>query len=141
MRYADTCLLVSLFFHDSGTDAALAWLHAAGAEPIMASHWSLTEFSSAAGLRARVSQISPKLHREALAKFRRFAAERLTLTPPEPADFERAAVLLDRFETGIRAGDALHLAICARQNAILCTADKTLAKAAIVLGVETEKID
>jgi len=48
MRYADTCLLVSLFFRDAGTDAALAWLHAAGVEPIMASHWSLTEFSSAA---------------------------------------------------------------------------------------------
>ena len=38
MRYADTCLLVSVFFRDAGTDAALAWLHAAGVEPIMASH-------------------------------------------------------------------------------------------------------
>lgn len=65
MRYADTCLLVSLFFRDAGTDAALAWMHAAGVEPIMASHWSLTEFSSAAGLRARAGQIAPKLHREA----------------------------------------------------------------------------
>lgn len=140
MRYADTCLLVSLFFRDAGTDAALAWLRAAGVEPVMASHWSLTEFSSAAGLRARAGQIAPKLHREALAKFRRFAAGRLTLTPPEPADFERAAALLDHFKTGLRAGDALHLAICARQGAVFCTADKMLAEAAIALGVKTEKV-
>jgi len=36
MRYADTCLLVSLFFRDAGIDAAPAWLRAAGVEPIMA---------------------------------------------------------------------------------------------------------
>ncbi|MEK7752638.1 MAG: type II toxin-antitoxin system VapC family toxin [Acidobacteriota bacterium] len=140
MRYADTCLLVSLFFRDSGTDAALAWLSAVGVEPIMASHWSLTEFSSAAGLRARAGQIAPKLHREALAKFRRFAAGHLTLAPPEAADFERAAALLDHYATGLRAGDALHLAICARQRAVFCTADKILAEAAIALGVRTEKV-
>jgi len=140
MRYADTCLLVSLFFRDAGTDAALDWLRAAGVEPIMASHWSLTEFSSAAGLRARAGQIAPKLHREALAKFRRFAARRLTLTPPEPADFERAAGLLDHFKAGLRAGDALHLAICARQGAVLCTADKMFAEAAMALGIKAEKV-
>jgi predicted nucleic acid-binding protein len=140
MRYADTCLLVSLFFRDTGTDAALAWLHAAGAEPIMASHWSLTEFSGAAGLRARAGQIALKLHREALTKFRCFAAARLTLTPPEPADFERAAALLDHFKTGLRAGDALHLAICTREGAIFCTADKMLVEAAMPLGVKVEKI-
>jgi uncharacterized protein len=140
MRYADTCLLLSLFFRDTGTDAALAWLRAAGVEPIMASHWSLTEFSGAAGLGARAGRIAPKLQREALAKFRRFAAGRLTLTPPEPADFERAAALLDHYTTGLRSGDALHLAICARQGAVFCTADKSLAEAAIALGVKTEKV-
>jgi len=140
MRYADTCLLVSLFFRDTGTDAALAWLRAAGVEPIMASHWSLTEFSSAAGLRARAGRIAPRLHREALAKFRRFAAARLTLTPPEPADFERAAALLDHYTAGLRAGDALHLAICARQGTVFCTADKILAEAAMALGVKTETV-
>ncbi|MDN5752762.1 MAG: type II toxin-antitoxin system VapC family toxin [Nitrosospira sp.] len=140
MRYADTCLLVSLFFRDSGTDAALTWLQVAGVEPVMASHWSLTEFSSAAGLRARAGQITPKLHREALAKFRRFAAKRLILIPPKSADFEHAAVLLDHFESGLRAGDALHLVICIRQGATLCTADNTLAEAAVALGIETKKV-
>ena len=140
MRYADTCLLVSLFFRDTGTDAALAWLSAAGAAPIMASHWSLTEFSGAAGLRARAGQIAPKLHREALVKFRRFAAGNLTLTPPEPTDFERAAAMLDHYATGLRSGDALHLAICVRQRAVFCTADNILAEAAIALGVKTETV-
>jgi predicted nucleic acid-binding protein len=140
MRYADTCLLVSLFFRDAGTDAALRWLDAAGAEPIMLSHWSLTEFSGAAAIKARTGSITSKLHREALAKFRHFAANRLTLISPEPADFQMSAALLDRFEDGLRSGDALHLAICARHRATLCTADKKLADAAMAMNMKAERI-
>ncbi len=119
---------------------ALLWLETAGTEPIMTSHWSLTEFSSAAAFKARAGSVTPKLHREALAKFRRFATDRLTLTSPEPADFEIAATLLDRFEVGLRSGDALHLAICTRQGATLCTADKKLMAAATAIGLKTEKV-
>ena len=82
MRYVDTCLLVSLFFHDSGTDAVLRWLEEAATDPIMASHWSLTEFSSAASLKTRAKQITPDLRRKAMIKMRRFVAARLTLEPP-----------------------------------------------------------
>jgi uncharacterized protein len=128
--YADTCLLVSLFLRDSGTDAALAWLSESASQRIMASHWSLTEFSSAASTLARQKSITPKLHAESMRRFRSFAAQRLTLEPPLLADFERASAMVEHCATGLRAGDAVHLALCARLSATLCTADKVMVKAA-----------
>ena len=35
--YADTCILLPLFFRDANTDAALAWLEASGSETILIS--------------------------------------------------------------------------------------------------------
>lgn len=141
LRYADTCLLLSLFFRDSGTEAALAWLQRAAAEPVLVSHWSLTEFASAAGILARRGELSVELHREGLARFRRFVAARLTTILPLAADFDRACAWMDDFRPNLRAGDALHLAICTRQGATLCTADQVLAQAASRHGVAVATID
>jgi predicted nucleic acid-binding protein len=140
MRYADTCLLISLHLPDPGTPAALAWLEEAGSDPIMASHWSLAEFASGLGIIARRGEIDAATHAATLAQFRRFAADRLIVEPPEAADFERAAGWLERFDTGLRAADALHLAICARRSATLCTADETLAHAADAFGVRAQRV-
>jgi uncharacterized protein len=38
----------------------------------------------------------------------------------------------------LRAGDALHLAICADQGATLCTLDRRLSDAGSKLGVKTQ---
>jgi uncharacterized protein len=140
MVYADTCLLVSLFLRDSGTEAALAWLNESASQRIMASHWSLTEFSSAASTLARQKSITPKLHAESMRRFRGFAAQRLTLEPPLPADFERASAMVEHCATGLRAGGAVHLALCARLNATLCTADKVMAKAAKSLSINVQLV-
>jgi uncharacterized protein len=104
MRYADTCLLLSLIYRDSGSEAALAWLEHAGTGEILISHWSLTEFVSAAGIMARRGDIDARLHREGIAHCRRFVAARLQVEPPNAADFERAAVWLEDYASGLRAG-------------------------------------
>lgn len=141
VRYADTCLLLSLVFRDAGTPAALAWLESAGADPLLISHWTLTEFASAAGIMARRGDLPPQLHREGLERFRRFVAARLRTEPPAVADFERASIWLENYRSGLRAGDALHLAICARTAATLCTADRILADAAAGLGLAVMRIE
>lgn len=140
VRYVDTCVLLSLFFRDSGTAAALAWLEARGSDRVTTSHWSLTEFVSAAGIMARRGELSTELHREGIARCRRFCAARLTLETPEAADFERAGIWLENFPSGLRAGDALHLAVCARLGTSLCTADAVMADAAAVLGLPVERL-
>jgi predicted nucleic acid-binding protein len=44
---------------------------------------------------------------------------------------------VDQPVLGLRAGDALHLAICADHGATLCTLDRRLNEAGPVLGVKT----
>jgi predicted nucleic acid-binding protein len=41
---------------------------------------------------------------------------------------------------GLRAGDALHLAVCAEHGATLCTLDQRLAEAAPSVGVATKPL-
>jgi predicted nucleic acid-binding protein len=138
--YVDTCILLSLFFRDSGTEAALSWLERCAAGRIVASHWALTEFVGAAGILARRGELTPELHREGIARFRRFCTERLTLEAPLASDFERAAIWLENFPSGVRAADALHLAIGARLGTVLCTADERLAAASERLGLPVAKL-
>lgn len=140
MRYADTCLLLSLIYRDPGSEAALAWLGQVGTGEILISCWTLTEFVSAAGIMARRGDIDARLHREGLAHWRRFVAARLQVETPIAADFERAAVWLEDHASGLRAGDALHLSIAARVGAVLGSADKTLLAAAKDLGMTIEAV-
>ena len=50
--------------------------------------------------------------------------------PIEPPDYSRARDLIARFDTALRALDALHLAVVLHHQVTLLTADKALAKAA-----------
>jgi predicted nucleic acid-binding protein len=51
--------------------------------------------------------------------------------------FRTAARYADQYALGLRAGDALHLAICADHGATLCTLDRRLGEAGAALGVKT----
>jgi uncharacterized protein len=51
--------------------------------------------------------------------------------------FRTAARFADQHALGLRAGDALHLAICADHGATLCTLDRRLSEAGPALGVKT----
>lgn len=140
MRYADTCLLLSLIYRDPGSEAALAWLERVGTGEILISHWALTEFVSAAGIMVRRGDINASLHREGLTQLRRFVATRLQVEAPAAVDFERATVWLEDYASGLRAADALHLAIAARAGAVLCSADTALLAAAAGLGLASEAV-
>jgi uncharacterized protein len=58
----------------------------------------------------------------------------------EREDFRVAARLADQSELNLRAGDALHLAICANHGASLCTLDRRLAEAAPRVGVPVREL-
>ena len=62
-------------------------------------------------------------------------AERLTLLPVPPPAFALAARFCDMNATGLRAGDALHLAVASLGGHALATLDKVMAEAAGAVGV------
>jgi len=55
-------------------------------------------------------------------------------------DFRAAARFCDQSELNLRAGDALHLAICANHGASLCTLDRRLAEAAPARGAAVREV-
>jgi len=74
---------------------------------------------------------------EALSTFARLAMDSFTVVPVSRLQFRMAARFADQYALGLRAGDALHLAICADHGATLCTLDRRLSDAGSALGAKT----
>ena len=135
MLYLDTSILVSALTNEADTAQVQAWLCEQHAGDLTISDWVTTEFSSALSLKLRTGQLGPAHRAAALATFARLAGETLRVLPVERASFRTAARFADQYNLHIRAGDALHLAICAEQGATLCALDQTLGDAAPAVGV------
>lgn len=138
--YLDTSLLVPLFIREPGTARAQAFLSASTAKVLLISPWSITEFSSALALKQRLGTISQQERQAALGLFAKFRSLRLQMVPVEAADFDAAARLCEASAAGLRAGDALHLAVCRRLRGGLATMDRGLAAAGQELGLAVELI-
>ena len=128
MLYVDTSVLVALCTHETKTVDVLKW-YADCTDELASAAWCVTEFASAMGLKQRTGQLTESQAQTAWLQFERICANDLQLLPVEPMTFHRAALLTMDAATGLRAGDALHLA-CAMANKAkgLVTLDVVLAK-------------
>lgn len=135
--YLDTSLLVAALTNETETERMQAWLGEQDPGELAISGWVMTEFSSALSVKLRAKQIDATHRAAALAMFMRLAAESFSILPVTATQFRTAARFADQFSLGLRAGDALHLAICGDHGATLCTLDRRLAEAGPALGVKT----
>jgi uncharacterized protein len=134
--YLDTSLLVAALTNEAETARAQTWLSEQAADSLAISEWVTTEFSSALSVKLRSGQIEPGHRAEALAMFTRLTADSFAVLPISGSQFRTAARFADQYALGLRAGDALHLAICADHGATLCTLDRRLGAAGPALGVQ-----
>lgn len=132
MIYVDTGVLVALCVHERMTAAVSSW-YASVRDELISGAWCVTEFASALGIKRRSGQMSEDQSAFAWRSFERMCASDLQLTPIEPPVFHHAAVLTLDASTGLRAGDALHLA-----TALDCKA-KTIATLDTVLAANSKK--
>jgi predicted nucleic acid-binding protein len=109
MMYVDTSVLVALCVNEPKSAAVARW-YAGCNEELASAAWCVTEFASALGIKQRTAQITGEQSATAWQAFERLCASDLQLLLVDPPTFHRAAVLTLDAATGLRAGDALHLA-------------------------------
>jgi hypothetical protein len=107
----------------------------APAEPLMVGEFAAAETASAISRLVRMNLVTEVVATERLAKFDSWRSTSTSEFAFQPADFLLASMLVRRFELGLRAPDALHLAACRRGDHTLVTLDRRLAGAAEALGV------
>lgn len=135
MIYLDTSVLVAALGNEAATEQTQRWLGQQPAESLAISEWTVTEFSSAMALKLRTGQIQPEHRAECMAEFAHLREASLHVLAIAREHFHAAADYAGRYETGLRAGDALHLAVCAHHGLRLATLDKTFHSAAATIGI------
>ena len=131
----DTSVLVAALTDEAATARVQRWLGERQPDELAISEWVATEFSAALSIKLRNGQIGPDERAAALAAFVRLSSESLSALSVSAAQFRAAARFADQHKLGLRAGDALHLAIAADHGATIATLDQRLAEAALALGV------
>jgi len=128
MVYVDTSVLVALCVNEPKSAAVGRW-YAACHEELSSAAWCVTEFASALGIKQRTAQLTLEQGAAAWQAFERLCAGDLQLLPVDPAIFHRAAMLTLDAVSGLRAGDALHLAVAlAAKTKSMATLDDVLAR-------------
>jgi predicted nucleic acid-binding protein len=136
MVYVDTSVLVPLFLNEPNSLAAADW-YAREKGELVAAAWCIPEFASALGIKQRTGAIDAQQAQAAWTRFERMAAADLRLLPVEPANFHRAAELVLDAASGLRAGDALHLACAEAAGASrMASLDEVLNRNALRLKIK-----
>lgn len=140
MLYLDTSFLVPYFVSEESSEKVERFLRGVKGDELAVSTWTATEFVSALGLKVRTRQLDRPSAAAALAAFREVAEGYFNWLPVSAGDFRAASTYLEKWDLGLRAGDALHLAV-ARSNGVkkLLTLDERMLKAGKVLRIPVSK--
>jgi len=137
MFYLDASVVVTALANEDATDRAQAWLRARPPGETVISDWVVTEVSSALSIKIRTGKIDVEARARIFREFNRMARDELGLVQVKAAHFHNAARFADQHTLGLRAGDALHLAIASDHGLTLCTLDRRLAEAGPALGISS----
>lgn len=136
MHYFDTSFLVPLILPEATSEPIAKFFADLPDEGLAVSHWTRVEFSSLLAREVRMGGLSAEAACEADMRFEAMVDESFAVILPNGDDFDLAKEYVGRYETGLRAGDALHLAIAKNHGAeAIYSLDKALLKAGKNLGV------
>lgn len=139
MTYIESSALVSLFVPDRHTAAIRQWI--TGHQPRLAmSTFGAAEFASALSIGLRTGRLLPHQADRVLRVFDIWAASEALTLDLDAADHRIAATFVRRFDLGLRAPDALHVAICRRLALPMVTFDRRQEAAAQALGISCEAV-
>ena len=136
MLYFDTSFLAPLILQEPTSADVEKFVTGLPAGELAISHWTRIEFSSLLAREVRMGGLDSRVARDADTQFDALVAESFIVLLPNADDFALARQNLQTYEAGLRAGDALHLAIAANRRAdAFYSLDNALLKAGKLLGV------
>jgi predicted nucleic acid-binding protein len=137
--YLDASALVSLFATDIHTPR-IRGLIARTPDGVVASEWSLAEFTSALAIGVRTTALQTSERDQAEATLDAWLARQGPAISLEPGDAEFARRLIRSSLRPLRGADALHLAIVQRGGFSLVSFDRRMCEAAVDLGIPVEDL-
>ncbi|MBF0152169.1 MAG: type II toxin-antitoxin system VapC family toxin [Magnetococcales bacterium] len=136
MFYFDTSFVAPLILEELSSRRIQEFVVQLANEKWAVSHWTCVEFSSLLAREVRMRRMVQQDALEADNRFRKMIAESFVELSPTRDDFDLAGQYLRNYATGLRAGDALHLAVARNHHVrTLYTLDKTMLKAGLLLGL------
>ncbi len=140
MVYIDTSVAVALLTVEPATKSVQQWFEALSDVPV-GSDWLITEFASALSIKTRMGQLTPAQARVVRAEFELLCSSGLRIAPVSRSAFANAAALAAAPRHGLRAGDALHLAVAKEMRAkFVATLDQAMLGNLKRLGFATAAI-
>jgi len=137
MVYLDTSVVVALLTPEERSPLALDWFGQCR-DSLISSDWLITETHSALGLKQRHHGLSPQARQAAREQFERLLQGGVELGPLDRGFFRQAAELLQDPALGLRADDALHLAVALHSRCSqLASFDGCMQQVAAALGPST----
>ncbi len=138
MRYFDTSFLVPLILPESTSEQIASFFESVKEDVLAVSHWTRVEFASLIAREVRMGGLDTAAARQASSRFESMLGESFVILLPNRDDFNIAKDWLGHFETGLRSGDALHLAIAGNNGAnAIHSLDKRMIAAGRMLGMPT----
>src|SRR5579872_5672478 len=126
----DTSFLTPLVLEEKTSAAVERFMARLPVGALAISHWTRVEFSSLLAREVRMGGLARATARAADAQLEALITESFVVLLPSAEDFSLAKQYLGQYDTGLRAGDALHLAIAKNNHAeMVYSFDKTLLKA------------
>src|SRR6516164_1573011 len=135
--YLDASVLIALLAEEPTSGAVRRFLRARREDRLI-SDFAAAEVASAISRLLRMRLLTEEEGSTRLADFDAWRAAATSAADMHAADARLAYVYVRRFDFGLRAPDALHLAIARRLDAALVTLDRRMAAAAKELGVAVE---
>jgi hypothetical protein len=135
MVYLDTSVALALFVPEPATPRVEEWF-ATENEPLAAGDWLVTEFASALAIKERRGDLLADDAAAVWSAFEALCGGGLRLVPVSRSAFRAAAQTVRDAASGLRAGDALHLAVAVEIGAAaVATGDALMTAAAERLGL------
>ena len=135
MLYFDTSFLVPLILPEATSELIAEFFEDLPADDLTVSDWTRVEFASLLSREVRMGNLDAAAARKAGSRFEAMVEESFVVLLPSRDDFDRAREWLMHFDTGLRAGDALHLAVASNRGAdAVYSLDKLMVAAGQALG-------